>query len=137
MKTKAENTWQRPRSLAEVVERAETTAEIGDNLEDYLDHVNLLVKQRVTRRKLAGANRREPPRTGVAVQDAYLAAVAAHLANTLRLPAPRWADKPGRRLKRPWFALPDAWARAWLLRDSPAAFRERNLFTEESPLRRA
>ena len=45
--------------------------------------------------------------------------------------------QPGRRLKRPWFALPDAWARAWLLRDSPAAFRERNLFTEESPLRRA
>lgn len=137
MKAKVENNWQRPRSLAEAVERADSTAEIGDNLEDFLDHVNLLVKQRVTRRKLAGAIRREPPRTGVAVQDAYLAAVAAHLANTLRLPSPRWTDKPGRRLKRPWFALPDAWARAWLLRDSPAAFRERNLFTEESPLRRA
>lgn len=137
MKAKLENSWQRPQSLAEAVERAETTADMGDNLEDFLDHMNLLVKQRATRRKLAEAIRREPPRTGVAVQDAYLAAVAAHLANTLRLPSPRWADKPGRRLKRPWFALPDAWARAWLLRDSPAAFRERNLFTEESPLRRA
>jgi hypothetical protein len=70
------------------------------------------------------------------VQDAYLAAVAAHLANTLRLLSPRWVDKKSRRLRRPWFALPDAWARAWLLRDSPAAFRERNLFTDESALRR-
>jgi hypothetical protein len=137
MKAKPENTWQRPQSLAEAVARAETTADIGDNLEDFLDHANRLVKQRATRRKLAAAIRREPPRTDVAAQDAYLAAVAAHLANTLRLPSPRWADKPGRRLKRPWFALPDAWTRAWLLRDSPAAFRERNLFTEESPLRRA
>ena len=137
MKAKPENNWLRPQSLAEAVVRAETTADIGDNLEDFLDHVNLLVKQRATRRKLSGAIRREPPRTGHRVQDAYLAAVAAHLANTLRLPSPRWADKKSRRLRRPWFALPDAWARAWLLRDSPAAFRERNLFTEESPLRRA
>ena len=137
MKAKPANDWRRPHSLAEVVEGSETAAEIGDNLEDFLDHLNLLVKQRTPRRKLAEVIRREPPGTGVAVQDAYLAAVAAHLAAKLRLPAPRWADKPGRRLKRPWFALPDAWARAWLLRDSPAAFRERNLFTEENPLRRA
>ena len=137
MKTKLENTWRRPQSLAEAVERAETRAGIGDNLEDFLDHVNLLAKQRATRRKVAGAIRREPACTGVAAQDAYLAAVAAHLANTWRLPAPRWTDQPGRRLKRPWFALPDAWARAWLLRDSAAAFRERNLFTEANPLRRA
>jgi hypothetical protein len=94
------------------------------------------VKQRATRQKLFSSIRREPPRTGEAVQDAYLAAVAAHLANTLRLPSPRWVDKKSRRLRRPWFALPDAWARAWLLRDSPAAFRERNLFTDESALRR-
>lgn len=137
MDENAENNWQRPRTLAEAVARADTTADIGDNLEDFLDHVNLLVKQRATRRKLSGAIRREPRRTGQKVQDAYLAAVAAHLARTLRLPTPPWADKPGRRLRRPWFALPDAWARAWLLRDSPAAFRERNLFTEENPLRRA
>lgn len=137
MKAKPRNDWQRPRTLAEVVERAETTADIGDNLADFLDHVNLLVKQGATRRKLSGAIRREPPRLGDAVKDAYLAAVAAHLANTLRLPSPRWADKKYRRLRRPWFALPDAWARAWLLRDSPAAFRERNLFTDESALHRA
>jgi len=41
-----------------------------------------------------------------------------------------------RRLDRPWFALPDPWARGWLLRDSPAAFRERNLFTTECAIQR-
>jgi len=137
VKTDAPRDWQRPRTLAEAVERAETPADIGDNLADFLDHVNLLVKQRATPPKLFGAIRREPPRTGHAVQDAFLAAVAAHLANTLRLPSPRWAEQKCRRLRRPWFALPDAWARAWLLRDSPAAFRERNLFTDEHVLRRA
>ena len=136
MKAKPHNHWQRPQSLAEAVQRAESTADIGGNLADFLDHMNLLVKQRSTRRKLSGAIRREPPRTGVAVQDAYLAAVAAQLANTLRLPTPPWSTKKCRRLRRPWFALPDAWARAWLLRDSPAAFRERNLFTDENALRR-
>jgi hypothetical protein len=122
--------------LAEVVESAESAEDLGGNLADFLDHINLLVKQRATRQKLFSSIGREPPRTGEAVQDAYLAAVAAHLANTLRLPSPRWVDKKSRRLRRPWFALPDAWARAWLLRDSPAAFRERNLFTDESALRR-
>ena len=137
MKGKPPNSWQRPRTLGEVVRRAETTGDIGYNLADFLDHMNLLVQQRATRRKLFGAVGHEPPRIGNAVQDAYLAAVAVHLANTLHLPFPRWADKNCRRLERPWFALPDIWARAWLLRDSPAAFRERNLFTTEDALFRA
>jgi len=72
-----------------------------------------------------------------AVQDAYLAAVAAHVAQRLRIRVPTWAEKKCRRLEHPWFALPDAWARATLLRDSPAAFRERNLFTTEDALHRA
>ena len=129
--------WRRPRSLCEVVRGAETTEDIGCNLADFLDHVNLLVKQPGTAVRVAASLRTEPPRTGDAVQDAYLAAVAAHLAHRLRLRVPAWADKKSRRLEHPWFALPDAWARATLLRDSPAAFRERNLFTTESALHRA
>lgn len=137
MRTKPPNNWQRPQTLGQVVRRSATAEDIGYNLADFLDHVNWLVQQRATRRKLFGAVCHEPPRIGDAVQDAYLAAVAVHLANTLQLPFPRWADKPGRRLERPWFALPDLWARAWLLRDAPAAFRERNLFTTEDALFRA
>ena len=129
--------WRRPRSLFAVVRDAASTEDIGYNLADFLDHVNLLVKQPAPAARVAACLRTEPPRTGDAVQDAYLAAVAAHLAHRLRLRVPAWADKKCRRLEHPWFALPDAWARATLLRDSPAAFRERNLFTTESALHRA
>ena len=129
--------WRRPRSLFEVVRDAETAEDIGCNLADFLDHVNLLAKQPAPAVRVAASLRTEPPRTGDAVQDAYLAAVAAHLAHRLRLRAPAWTDKKSRRLEHPWFALPDAWARATLLRDSPAAFRERNLFTTEDALHRA
>jgi len=129
--------WRRPRSLFEVVRDAETTEDIGCNLADFLDHVNWLAKQSRAAVRVAASLRTEPPRTGDAVQDAYLAAVAAHLAHRQRLRVPAWVDKKSRRLEHPWFALPDAWARATLLRDSPAAFRERNLFTTENALHRA
>jgi len=129
--------WRRPRSLFEVVRDAETTEEIGCNLADFLDHVNWLAQQPSAAVRVAASLRTEPPRTGDAVQDAYLAAVAAHLARRLRVWVPAWAEQKTRRLEHPWFALPDAWARATLLRDSPAAFRERNLFTTESALHRA
>lgn len=137
MKKTRPSNWQRAPSLREVVLRADTTEELGCNLAEFLDHVNLLRKKRATRLALFAGIRSEPPRTGDAVQDAYLAAVAAHLANTLRLPTPRWVDKKSRRLDRPWFALPYPWARAELIRRSPAAFRERNLFTTEDALHRA
>jgi len=129
--------WRRPRSLFEVVRDAETTEDIGCNLADFLDHVNLLAKQPAAAARVAASLRSEPPRTGDAVQDAYLAAVAAHLSHQLRLRAPAWTEMTYRRLEHPWFALPDAWARATLLRDSPAAFRERNLFTTADALHRA
>lgn len=129
--------WRRPRSLDEVVRDAENTEDIGVNLADFLDHVNGLAGRPAASVRVAAALRKEPPRTGDAVQDAYLAAVAAHLAHRWRLRVPAWADQDCRRLEHPWFALPDAWARAMLLRDSPAAFRERNLFTTEDALHRA
>ncbi|MEO5957587.1 MAG: hypothetical protein ABIR80_00565 [Opitutaceae bacterium] len=120
-----------------MVASAGSKEEIGLNLAEFLDHMNLLVRKNAGRRVLLAAIRAEPPRTGDAVQDSYLAAVVAHLARKHRLPIPRWTEKKSRHLERPWFALPDAWARAELLRDSPPAFRERNLFTTEDALDRA
>ncbi len=128
--------WRRPRTLHAVVRSARNREEIGLNLAEFLDHANLLARKKTGRRALLAGIRAEPPRTGDAVQDAYLAAVAAHLARQHRLPHPRWTDKKSRRLDRPWFALEDDWAKAWLLRDSPPAFRERNLFTSEDALQR-
>jgi len=137
VKRPAENSaWRRPHTLREVVRGARTTEDMGLNLAEFLDHVNVLLRRRTGRARLRAALRAMPPLTGNAVHDAYLAAVAAHLADRHRLPRPPWTEKKTRRLDRPWFALPYAWARAGLLRDSPAAFRERNLFTTECALHR-
>lgn len=71
------------------------------------------------------------------VADAYLAALANHLANQYRLPHPEWAQNPERYPDKPWFALQSPEARIWLLTQSPTAFRERNLFISEDALSRA
>lgn len=136
MRRRERNNWRRPRSLRAVVREAGCSEEIGLNLADFLDHLNLQASKRTARNSVAASLCLEPPRTGVPVQDAYLAAVAAQVAHRFRLRAPRWTEKRCRRLEHPWFALPDAWARAMLLRDSPAEFRERNLFTTPDALHR-
>jgi hypothetical protein len=71
------------------------------------------------------------------VQDAYLAAVAEHLACAQGFPVPEWAAADERKLHRPWFASGLAALRAVLLLESPAAFRSRNLFVSENALTRA
>lgn len=71
------------------------------------------------------------------VADAYLAALANHLARTDGFPSPRWAVSKKRMPDRPWFALNTPQAKMWLLTQSPAAFRERNLFISADGLSRA
>lgn len=136
MRSAPKNSWRRPTRLRDVVTWAKTQEDIGYNLADFLDHVNVLAQRRTSRANLREAIADEPPLTGETVQDAYLAAVAAHLAAQFRLPAPMWTWNKRRRATRPWFALPDPVFRAELLRRSPAAFRERNLFTTEDALHR-
>lgn len=86
--------------------------------------------------------REEPPRLrGVlqdrGVADAYLAAVANHLSGLSGLRRPAWSQQAERIPDRPWFALNAPEARIWLLTQSPAAFRERDLFVSEDALTRA
>ncbi len=72
------------------------------------------------------------------VADAYLAALANHLAATYNISRPAWAHTGGKRYPdKPWFALNSPEARVWLLTQSPAAFRERDLFISEDALSRA
>lgn len=71
----------------------------------------------------------EPPRpTGDARWDAFLAALAEHLAYHGGLPIPRWVGRKGRSLTRWWFLsdLPSVMASA--MAESPAAFRSRGIF---------
>jgi len=57
-----------------------------------------------------------------------------------RLPGrnpPTWAWQDDCKLKSPWFASPGRAIRATRLAESPAPFRERNLFVSENALSRA
>ena len=78
-----------------------------------------------------------PPSTGDARWDAFLAALAEHLAYHGDLPIPRWVGRKGRFLKRWWFLsdLPSVMASA--LAESPAAFRSRGIFVTEDLFARA
>lgn len=71
-------------------------------------------------------------------KDAYLGAVAEHLARRWELPIPPWAEDGSRSVAHPWFVgeLGIALSGLYLV-ESPLAFRRRRIFTEAEPLRRA
>jgi hypothetical protein len=78
-----------------------------------------------------------PVLTGDVRQDALFGAIGEHLCHRWTLGAPpEWTDHPGRFLDRPWFMGPER-MKAFLLAESPSAFRRRFIFTEAEPLRRA
>ena len=91
----------------------------------------------------AGALTESPPLLATSsgdlghVQDAYLAAAAVELSRHLGISWPSWTIGEARSLRRPWFATTLASLRAVLLLESPAGFRERNLFVSANALSRA
>jgi len=68
--------------------------------------------------------------------DAYLAALAEHLAGRYRFPVPAWCRNPERSLKEPKFAFETPEGRMFLLVESPTAFRVRNIFISADGLSR-
>jgi len=78
----------------------------------------------------------EPPSLAK-FEDAYIAAVAEHLARRWNLAIPPWVDQPHRFLDRAYFAGGLESLKAILLAESPLAFRKRQIFVETEPLRRA
>jgi hypothetical protein len=121
----------RPDSLAEVARRASDARAFEFELADFLHEFALrgseemFSEQPVILRDLCEMG---------AVFDAYLGAVAVSLSARLHCSAPRWAREPERILREPWFASPGRHMRALLLVESPAAFRERNLFVSANAL---
>lgn len=70
-------------------------------------------------------------------QDAFIGAIGEHLCHRWVLgEPPAWTNDPARFLSRPWFVGPER-MKAFLLAESPSAFRRRFIFTEIEPLRRA
>jgi hypothetical protein len=70
------------------------------------------------------------------VQDAYLAAVAEHLAVMDQMPVPDWTEQSERFLEAPFFAGGLQSLKATLIVESPAAFRRRLIFISANALSR-
>jgi len=68
--------------------------------------------------------------------DAYLGALAEHLAVAHDLERPTWAIEPERFLDRFWFVSEVPGFRAVSISQAPAAFRRRGVFVPERSLHR-
>lgn len=68
--------------------------------------------------------------------DAYLGALAEHLARTCGLSIPRWALSETRTLDHMWFPGVARGFRPTALRESPVAFRRRGIFIARGALSR-
>lgn len=124
----------RPESLTDVAARTTDRTTFYLHLWEFVDEFRR--EQRIEMladepRRLAGVY----PDGEVA--DAYVAAVAVSLAREVGAAPPAWSWDDSRKLRRPWFAMSGPSLRATLLLESPAPFRERNLFVSANALSRA
>lgn len=122
----------RPHSLAEVARRTAEGEAFDFELADFLHEFQLRGDAAMLLEEPALLQEQLPSK---ALEDAYLAAVAVSLASGARLPVPEWTRDARRVLREPWFASPGRHMRALLLVESPAAFRERNLFVTANAIR--
>ena len=129
--TATSKAWARPQTLAEVADAAASPEDFHNHLRDFLHafkaapaREKIAVEPSVLRAKFTGGE----------IADAYLAAVAVELSFDLAKARPAWTRKPERALQNPWFAAKSDELRIVLLHESPAGFRERNLFVSENAL---
>jgi hypothetical protein len=121
----------RPASIRQVVERATDLGTFSFELKDFLHEFE---------RDPAYERLRDEPEILALkfpqgdIADAWAAAVADALSERLQRWGPDWTRRAERRLRDPWFATPGPAMRACLLLESPAAFRERNLFVTANVL---
>ena len=123
--------WARPQSLVEVAQNLVSLEDFHPHLRDFLH----AFKAAPAYEKIAVA----PPLMAMQFArgeliDSYLAAVAVELSFDLCRARPAWTRDRERVLQTPWFAAKSDDLRAVLLHESPAGFRERNLFVSENAL---
>jgi len=130
----------RPRTLREIAQQSDSLAEFGRHFQDWLH----TVRSFSSRPQVLASITEAPPRLGRRfaegrVADAWLAAYAEYVAGKIARPVPVWTE--GRVAPQPWFAVADTdlRSRVTAIRDSPAPFKSRNLFTPsvDLPLRLA
>jgi len=120
----------RPQTLAEVAARSDSLPHFGRELADWLHTVRTLGSRPALVKSIETA----PPRLADrfpegALADATLAAYADYLAERIRVAPPSWCFEYERVAPEPWFAVDGPRSRLFALRDTPPAFKRRNLFT--------
>ena len=126
----------RPRSLWEVAAETQTYRDFGAHLKDFLHEFEFARQRKHPVRPMLA---KQPPRLAACfaegnICDAFLAATSDYLSRINGLPTPEWALQDDLVLKVPWFSEEFPSVRMRLLRDTPSAFRDKNLFVFESAL---
>jgi hypothetical protein len=119
-------------TLAGVAGRAVGGEDFHRALREFLDEFAL----RGDKRSRSEAIAERPAATGDPRYDAYLGALAEHLAAIDGLERPAWSVEPGRFLDRFWFVSEVPGFRATAIAQAPAAFRRRGVFVPERSLHR-
>ena len=126
----------RPVSVAEVAEWSDSYREFGLNLKDFLHTLASAGKSPRERAALFAAE----PRLLVGrfeegeLCDAFLAALADYSCRRCGIPSPTWSLNQSLSLARPWFSPDNLGLRALVLRDTPSAFKDKNIFILPSAL---
>jgi hypothetical protein len=119
-------------TLALVSQRVRQRDDLRIAIREFLDEFELLPRDDLRARAID----QRPDPTGDASADAYLGALAEHLAATRGMERPEWAVEPGRFLDRFWFVSDVPGFRALAIAQSPAAFRRRGIFIAKGALER-
>ncbi|WP_025033543.1 hypothetical protein [Bradyrhizobium sp. DOA9] len=120
----------KPRTLSDVVRRVRAGQQKFDpSLREFLDwfYMNPHARQQAIEGR---------PDQIDALHDAYVAAVAEHLARVHGLPVPEWTEDHGNGLREPFFAGGLQSLKGVLVAESPTAFRRRLLFVSKDALSR-
>lgn len=119
-------------TLAQVSRRTGGGEDFRHAVREFLDEFAL----RGDERSRAEAIAERPELTGDPRHDAYLGALAEHLAALHGLSRPPWSVEPNRFLPSFWFVSEVAGFRAVSIAQAPAAFRRRGIFIPERSLHR-
>jgi hypothetical protein len=119
-------------SLALVGRRVRAGEDLRFAVRELLDEIQLLPREDLRQRAID----EPPPPTGDIRADAYLGALAEHLAAVHGLQRPPWSIEPERFLERFWFPGLLPAFRALAIAQSPAAFRRRGIFIAAGALER-
>lgn len=119
-------------TLALVAERIRAGEDLRFAVAEFLDEFSVLPRDDLRARAI----RARPEATDDARADAYLGALAEHLATAHGIERPAWSVEPLRFLDRFWFVSEVPGFRALAVVQSPAAFRRRGVFIARGALQR-